>query len=495
MRPGTAQAKVTLESAGRVALPIAAGAVVFVLLALFAGVDPPRGITFSSSPFTDEAWNVLNARNLIVLGRWSTDDWNRQLVSVPFSLLHALAFAIGGVGIVQARLVEIGATALITILFAAALRRPLGIGPAMLGAIAFATSTLVLYYGRLVYLEPLTALGLTVAALLVLGIGTSRPEIAGAAAGVAIAWAIGTKLLAAPDAAGIGAGVLLVGARNRSCLRWLAGLVGALMACVLLWAAVIWLPNRETVAAVARTWPPESLPTSIGMLMQRLTQYLHVNDGTLALTAAQLVGAAIATIVSVTRWRRLAPEARLLLVVGLGWAVAGFGTLAIVPYSPNRYAVPTLPSLALLIATGAHAALGWLSELGVRRGIARVAGGVFVAVVLAAPGLWRYAQWMATTATTLPQIQDQVSAILPAGAVVEGGYAPLFAMRANATTIITKFGSNPGDLYATRAVRWYVGETTLSPAWAGLHPGPWSQRQQVMCVTWNAVPVCIYHLP
>src|SRR5439155_18980237 len=186
---GGAQASLKPHAAARLALPTAIALATFALLAIFAGVDPPRGISFSTSPFTDEAWNVLNARNLVVLGRWSTDDWSRQVVSVPFSLLHALAFMIGGVGIIQARMVEIAAVALTAGLLVAALRQPLGTAPALLGGIALVTSPLVLYYGRLVYLEPLTALGLTAAALLVLGIRARRAELAGAAAGVAIALA------------------------------------------------------------------------------------------------------------------------------------------------------------------------------------------------------------------------------------------------------------------------------------------------------------------
>jgi hypothetical protein len=58
------------------------------LLLAFIGADPTRGITGSKSPFTDEAWNVLNARNLALLGTWSTDEFNLDLVNGPFSLLE-----------------------------------------------------------------------------------------------------------------------------------------------------------------------------------------------------------------------------------------------------------------------------------------------------------------------------------------------------------------------------------------------------------------------
>jgi hypothetical protein len=70
-------------------LPLAAPAAVLVILLAFISVDPAAGVSASRGPFTDEAWNVVNARNLVLLGRWSTDDWNLHLVNVPFSVIEA----------------------------------------------------------------------------------------------------------------------------------------------------------------------------------------------------------------------------------------------------------------------------------------------------------------------------------------------------------------------------------------------------------------------
>ena len=55
-------------------LPVTAAVAVFLLLAAFVSADPVVGVTASRGPFTDEAWNVVNARNLVLLGRWSTDN-------------------------------------------------------------------------------------------------------------------------------------------------------------------------------------------------------------------------------------------------------------------------------------------------------------------------------------------------------------------------------------------------------------------------------------
>ena len=170
-----------------------------VLLGAFVAVDPARGVTLSNAPFTDEGWNLLNARNFAVLGSWSSGAWTRQLITLPYSLLHALVFIVTGPGIVQARLVEVTATAITAGLISGVLRRIGSVGPALLGGIAFATSTLVLFYGRLALLEPLVALGLTFGVVLLATAGDRRPILVGTVAGLAIAGAIGTKALAIPS--------------------------------------------------------------------------------------------------------------------------------------------------------------------------------------------------------------------------------------------------------------------------------------------------------
>ena len=81
------------------------------------GVDPARGVTASTSPYTDEGWNVVNARDLVMFGSWATDDWRMYILNFPFSALEAAWMAAVGVGIVQARLLVIacGAVALGTL--------------------------------------------------------------------------------------------------------------------------------------------------------------------------------------------------------------------------------------------------------------------------------------------------------------------------------------------------------------------------------------------
>jgi len=82
---------------------ILVGLGLFAVLTAFVAADPATKVTASLAPFTDEGFNVVNARNLVQLGTWTTDEWNLHLVNLPFSLLQAVWFQVAGVGIVQAR--------------------------------------------------------------------------------------------------------------------------------------------------------------------------------------------------------------------------------------------------------------------------------------------------------------------------------------------------------------------------------------------------------
>ena len=123
-----------------------------VLLEVQLAQDPVPGFTLSDSPFTDEGWSVLGARNQALLGTWSTDEWRLFWAQLPFNVAALAAFEIGGVGIIQARLVSVVSSILAVGLLAELLARRIGIGPAVVGAAGLATSTLFLYYGRLALL-------------------------------------------------------------------------------------------------------------------------------------------------------------------------------------------------------------------------------------------------------------------------------------------------------------------------------------------------------
>ncbi|MEA2620730.1 MAG: hypothetical protein QOC97_1503, partial [Chloroflexota bacterium] len=106
-----------------VGFPVLVGLVLLVAI----DHDPAHGVTFSNSPYSDEAWRALNARNLVLLGTWATDSFVLHLEQIPLSLVQALVFSIAGVGLVQARLISVVATMAMAAVLLVGLRRPLGL--------------------------------------------------------------------------------------------------------------------------------------------------------------------------------------------------------------------------------------------------------------------------------------------------------------------------------------------------------------------------------
>lgn len=509
----------------------------FVLLTAFAGVDPARGVTASTSPWTDEGWNVLNARDLLVFGRWSTDAWDMYIVNFPFSVLQAAWLAIAGIGIVQARLLVIAIGALALAAIGLGLRRPLGGPGAALAEASLGGSALVLYYGRLAYLEPLVVLWLVLGLLCLV---RERPSFAsGLVAGIALALAIATKASAASAVAGMLAGFALAGVREPGVRRALAGVVVAALGVAIVWAAVFVVPQPAALATDLRIWASEPLPRSLAQLISRIDEYPRRSDGGIPLALPLLAVAAIGLIVVTLRRRRLDARQRRLAAACVGWFAAGMGVLLIVPYRPNRYLVPLLPPLAIVAGLGFALAMSWIPARTVRRGRAgtgdvpnasnapdgpnvpdaldptaplapRLAGSsgsalpnllpgalaLVLGIVLAFPGLATYAGWVTSAPSTLPGLQARIASIVPAGAAVQGDLAPVLGMGTRAETIVSRPATqvNGGDLYATRGVRWVL-TAGAPPQWATLHPAAWAARTQELCLSWGPGRTCLYRLP
>jgi hypothetical protein len=485
------------RSVGRVALepgtvvPLVIALAFLVLLAASAGTDPARGVTASTSPFTDEGWNVVNARNLVLFGRWSTDDWNMYLVNLPFSLLEAAWLAVAGVGIVQARLLVIASGAVALATLGIGLRRPLGAPGAALATAALAGSALLLYYGRLAYLEPLVTLWL-IAALVALG--GERPSVGtGAVAGLALGLAIATKASAGFAAAGMLGGVALLGWRQTGMRRALAGAVLGLLVVALAWTAIFALPNPAALATDLRIWAPEPLPHSLAELFRRITSYPGRSDGGIPLALPLLAAGGAGLLTILAGWRSLDGQQRRVVGACAGWFAIGMGVLLAVPYRPNRYLVPLLPPLAVLAGLGFAVLVRWA---GGRRAI--TAGlGLALSAVLIAPGLALQVGWATSMPSTLPSVQARIAALVPAGSAVQGDLAPVLAMQARARTIVSRPATrvNPGDLYRTQGVRWVL-TAGPAPEWAPLHAAAWAARVKELCVDWGPPgPTCLYRLP
>jgi hypothetical protein len=483
-----------LIGSGRIA-PLSIAVLALLLLAPFAGLDPVRGVTFSNAPFSDEAWNLMGARNLVLFGNATTDAWATWLLAIPFTAIEAAAFAVFGVKLVVARLVIIGAVTLTGAGITAALGGVVGHRAAWVAGVAYVTSALVLFYGRLAFLEPLVGLFLAVGVLSLTGAARGAAVRWGILGGGALALAVMTKGLALPSAVAVILVVLVLAGRVAWTRRWLAGAVPVAAALAAGWTLLVLLPNRQAVRAVLTTiYPPFNLPTRPGEAVHRLAS-LPFADDVLLLAGPLLLVAAIGTLRLVRSVRREGVTAAGAAgLAGLAALLAGLLVLGLVDYQPNRYVVAILP-LAAIVAGWALPATDRIGWRGRPWNPPRWAAPIAAAILLASPGIVAQAGWMRSAGTEVARIQAVVLAALPAGATITGQYAPLVALGAPVRTLVPFKSVNDGDLYAegTRYVAW----TDKGPGWAANHPAAWAARRTIACMTWGKVPerTCVYELP
>jgi 4-amino-4-deoxy-L-arabinose transferase-like glycosyltransferase len=470
---------------------------VMAILLRFVAVDPTTGVTGSDSPFTDEAWNVVNARNLVLLGTWSTDQFNLHLVNGPFSLLEASIFSVFGVGMVQARLLSILSVGLTTFVLAAGLRQAIGRGPALVAATAFASCWLVLYYGRLAYTETLVMLELT-AAVLLIGRAEERRGAGrwGLVAGVLFGLALTTKANAAFGVIGAILALLVLEGRGTAAVRrWLAAALLGLAAIAVAWVVIALLPNPSAVATDLDIWAHQVAPKSIVDLARRILAYPFRSDGALPGLIPVGIGGAIGAAATVIGWRGMAPTRRRIAVAAIGWVVLQVGVLFVANYRPNRYLLPALPGVILLLGVGVAAVVDRWREHPVSRGRRMALAGASLAVLIL-PGVVVFGGWMTRATEHLGPMQAAVAALLPEGSTVWGGYGPLVAMTARVTTIVPwpPAAANDGPDYRSRPVRWVV-TGNHEPTWIVRDRSIWAARQKRACFEWDGQPVCLVELP
>ena len=187
LRPGTREAGAAtgsrLRPPGHLVAALLLAVAVVALLAPFAAADPPAGLTSSNAPWTDEGFNLANARDRVLFGTFHTDDVDRSLTNGAYSALAAAEFAATGPSIVAGRWLSILAVAAAVLLLGAGLARPMGTRAALLAAAAIGGCQLVLQYGRLGFTEPLVVALLCGALVLVArGPEARRPALGAAGA-------------------------------------------------------------------------------------------------------------------------------------------------------------------------------------------------------------------------------------------------------------------------------------------------------------------------
>lgn len=465
-------------------LPIAVPALLTaLLLGLRIDADPPPGLTASRSPFTDEGWDVLNARNLVVLGTWAPDDWALQAVNLPFSLASAASFAAFGPGLVQARLVPAAASVLTVALLAGWTRARWGALPAVVAGLAYGCATVVLGYGGTALLEPLVALLLAAGFVVLTARGGG--DLGSIGAGVLLATAVATKPSALLMVSGMLGTALLSGRlRRRAALA-----SAALASCAIGWIIAVPLAHPAAIDSARRIWAPIAWPTSLEEAWRALLDWPAESDSIVPLAWPLITGAALAV---GTAWHGLAAERRREALVLLGWFVVPLLVLLFSSYRPNRYLMPALPALALLAGMGA----AWAASA-VRGGVARRLVGAAIVALVAGPGLIAWAGWAAERTNELARAQAAVARLVSRGETIEGELAPTLGMSSAARLVTSRpdEGINGGDLYDVGGVRWFVGRRDEGPGWAPLHRDAWAEREERYCLPLAGEIVCLYEVP
>jgi 4-amino-4-deoxy-L-arabinose transferase-like glycosyltransferase len=436
---------------GQVVAGLLLAAIVLWLLVPFAGVDPPDGLTASNAPWTDEGFNLANARERVLGGRFATGDVDRSLTNGAYSALAAAVFAVTGPSLAAGRALSMAAAALAVLLFALGLARPLGRPQALLAAAALGGSDLLLEHGRLALVEAVVVALLAGAFVLATRAAWRPSAVAGAGAGLLVAAAVSVKANALLPGLVLLLYVPVAAAARRDHRALQMGLAGlaALVAAGAGWLVAVALPNWERLRTAVRIWPTVDYLGSPASVAGRVGRYLAADaDQALGRSLPLLLAVAVGLVALAVRWPRLDRSARDALVMGGLWGLGLWLAVAAGDYlpghylAPNRYVVPALPGLAVLAGFGL-ATLAGLAGPRWRGGLAAVILGLAVAV----PGVTTYLDGAMASGRTREQDERVLAAALPEGAVVYGAYAPtmLFDTRTTTLTPWPTAGANVRD--------------------------------------------------
>jgi hypothetical protein len=453
---------------GRMGALVLAAAVLWLLVP-FAGSDPPAGLTASNATWTDEGFNLANARQRVLAGRFATGDIDRSLTNGAYSALAAGLFAVTGPSLAAGRVLSMVALAGAVLLLALGLAGPLGRLPALLAGAALGGADLMLEHGRLALVEA-TAVVLLAGAFALAVRAAFRPApLAGVGLGLLLAAAISVKATALLPAVVMLAVILVAAVRRRDRPALAMGLAAAAAAALaaVTWLLAVALPNWERLRTALRIWPRVDYLDDPLAIAGRLGRYLADSDQAIVRSLPLLLAAAVGLAVLVGRWRRLRPAARDALVMAAAWGVGLWLVVASGDYlpghylAPNRYVVPALPGLAVLAGFGLAAVAATVAGQGpagvgaetgagagvgaaqVRKALAGAALGLAVTV----PGVVTYLDGALDSGRVREADQRRLAAAVTDDAVVYGAYAPtlLFDTRLATLTPWPSAGANVDD--------------------------------------------------
>jgi hypothetical protein len=467
---------------GRMGALVLAAAVLWLLVP-FAGTDPPAGLTASNATWTDEGFNLANARERVLVGRFATGDIDRSLTNGAYSALAAGLFAVTGPSLAAGRVLSMVALAGAVLLLALGLAGPLGRLPALLAGAALGGANLMLEHGRLALVEATVVVLLAGAFALAVRAAWRPTPLAGVGLGLLLAAAVSVKATALLPAVVMLAVILVAGARRRDRPALTMGLAAGASAALaaMVWLLAVALPNWERLRTAVRIWPRVDYLDDPLAVAGRLGRYLAHSDQAIGRSLPLLLAAAVGLAVLVGRWRRLRPATRDALVMAAAWGIGLWLVVAAGDYlpghylAPNRYVVPALPGLAVLAGFGLASVAALVGGQGpvlpgnppgsrltggppggppdppgrtppalpVRKALAGAALGLAVAV----PGVVTYLDGALDSGRVREADQRRLAAAMADDAVVYGAYAPtlLFDTRLATLTPWPSAGANVDD--------------------------------------------------
>lgn len=425
------------------------GLVLACLLAvrlLFLSADPPIDLDASGGLFGDEGAYAHNARSMALFGRWITDEWNPVFYSPLMTLASFAAFRVGGVGLVQLRLLYLllGLAGLIFVYLAlveSGLKRPALWALVLLGAdfILIMHHRLGLADNFLTFLLP---------ASFYFWQKAWRRPVFWPLAGVLCFLAYVGKSTAVYFVAAMLLATLLIWLKQprterRGVLSGLAMFGAGFLAAAAFWFLLFYWPNREAFQAYSSQWFRLSAPRGLAGLLGNWRQpYLFwylVRTPVLLLAGLWPVPLFVYELVRGRRRSWSAGERTVLLA--LLWLVGGALFIGGLNYHPLRYFVPLILPLGILGGLlierlwaggpvfrdkGRYFSAfyilwtGWLAALWWRYGSRRLLLAVLLLTLLGLAGMWLWAK--SSFGRARPAPGARLAAVLLAMALLIGGY-------------------------------------------------------------------------
>jgi hypothetical protein len=328
--------------------------------------DPFPQLDWSAGLMTDEGFNIHNARNLILFGQTSTDEYNNMLFSPLYHFTQVGVFRIFGVGSVQARMISVVCSLLALVFLWAALRRAFDSRIAFTAVIFLGLDHTSLLYNRMALMDtPATLFSAMALYAFVRAVTRAEDVRKGSgrwgwliACGALIALSVtvrtvGVYLLAAPFVA-LGVQSFRRGESSSSepdrQYLWKEFMLLSI-AIVMIFALyyLLWYqPHHAELTAMSHYYGARQIPRSPALLATNIYNATLAPRGLSTYlfhhTPVVFVLALLGLVLSLKR-RMQAVEVYLIV-----WLLFGCSLLAVSSYSPSRYYVTIYPALAAVAA-------------------------------------------------------------------------------------------------------------------------------------------------